>query len=146
MAFQRKDPFAGHNFAVELDGVTSTGFKECSGLERSIGVIEYREGTDPSSYKRKLPGLVSSGNITLKRGLTSDHKLWDWQEKAATGQVERHAISIILLDDRGVEQVRWNLRNAWPVKWIGPSFDAATETVGIETLELAHEGVEVAKW
>lgn len=146
MANDRRDPFVGHNFAVELDGITGTGFKECSGLECSQTAIDYREGTDSTLSKRKVPGLVNWTNITLKRGITSDRKLWEWQEKAARGKVDRRSISIILFDDAGSERMRWNVRAAWPIKWSGPSFDAASDSVAIESLELAHEGIEVDKW
>jgi hypothetical protein len=35
----------------------------------------------------------------------------------------------------------WNFRNALPVRWAGPTFDASSDSVGFETLELAHEGL-----
>jgi len=38
---------------------------------------------------------------------------------------------------------RWQLRRAWPAKWEGPSLDAKTSEVAIETLELVHEGIEL---
>ncbi len=146
MAIDRKDPLLGHNFAVELDGITGTGFKECSGLDRAQTAIDYREGTDATLAKRKIPGLVNWTNITLKRGITSDRNLWDWQSKAASGKVDRRPISIIMLSESGEELMRWNVRAAWPIKWSGPSFDAASDNVAIESLEIAHEGIEVAKW
>jgi len=62
------------------------------------------------------------------------------------GKPTRRDISIILRDDVGTERVRWNLRNAWPSKWSGPSFDATSDAIAIETLELTHEGVLVQKW
>jgi len=45
-----------------------------------------------------------------------------------------------------VEKIRWNVKNAWPSKWTGPSFDATSDALAIETLELTHEGVVVQKW
>ena len=50
----------------------------------------------------------------------------------------------MLLDRTGQERIRWNFVNAWPVKWTGPSFNAKNNDVSIETLELAHEGLERA--
>jgi phage tail-like protein len=38
--------------------------------------------------------------------------------------------------------VRWNFVNSWPCKYIGPTLNAKTADVAIETLELAHEGLE----
>ncbi len=143
---ERKDPFGGYNFAVELDGVTRMGFKQCSGLDSTSAATKYREGTDTTLAQRQLPGLLSFSNITLQRGLTDDHGLWDWRNSVATGKAIRHTISIVLRNDAGDEKIRWNIHNCWPVKWSGPSLDATTDTVAIESLELAHEGIEVQKW
>jgi phage tail-like protein len=146
MALERKDPFNGYNFAVEMDGITRMGFKQCSGLDSSTAATKYREGTDPTLAQRQLPGLLSFSNISLQRGITDDHALWDWRNTVMTGAPVRRTISIILRDDAGNERIRWNIKNCWPVKWSGPSFDATSDAVAIETLELAHEGVEVQKW
>lgn len=142
----RTDPFRGYNFKVEIDGITTTAFKECSGLDSSTGVVNYREGTDPTLAQRKLSGLSSFSNVSLRRGITSDHSLWDWRKSIASGDLQRRDLSIILMNDKGEEQIRWNLQNAWPDKWTGPSFDATSDAVSIEALELTHEGVEVQTW
>jgi phage tail-like protein len=140
------DPFRGYNFKIEIDGINSTAFKECSGLDSSTGVVTYREGTDPTLGQRKLPGLLSVSNVTLRRGISSDHSLWDWRQRVASGDLQRRDLSIILMSDAGEEQIRWNLHNAWPARWTGPGFDATSDAVAIEALELTHEGVEVQTW
>ena len=142
----RLDPYTGYNFAVELDGITRAGFRECSGLENSQNAGEYREGTDKNPSVRKLPGLVTHSDITLSRGITSDSKLWDWREKVMKGVVERHDISITLLDDGGNARITWNLFDCWPRQWTGPSLNATTDDVVVEQLVLAYERIEVDKW
>jgi phage tail-like protein len=139
----RKDPYRGYNFLVEIDGVTRGGFRECSGLDTSQDPIDYREGTD-SLTTRRLPGLVKYSNITLKWGITDDSELWDWRQSAMDGKVERKNGSIVLLDDTGAEALRWNFREGWPTKWTGPTFNATGNEVAIETLEIVHEGVSKA--
>lgn len=138
----RRDPFRSFNFAVEIDGIARAGFRECSGLDASQDPIEYREGTEGLTA-RKLPGLNKFSNITLKWGMTDDTELWDWRKKAMTGKIERKNGSIVLLDDTGAEKMRWNFREAWPTKWTGPSFNATGNEVAIETLEIAHEGLDL---
>ena len=138
----RKDPFRSFNFAVELDGITRASFRECSGLDASQDPIDYREGTEGTTA-RKLPGLNKYSNITLKWGMTDDTELWAWRKKAMTGKIERKNGSIVLLDESGEEKLRWNFREAWPTKWTGPSFNATGNEVAIETLEIAHEGLEL---
>jgi phage tail-like protein len=142
----RLDPYGGYNFAVELDGITRAGFRECSGLENSQNAGEYREGTDRNLSVRKIPGLVTHGNITLSRGVTNDSKLWEWREKALKGSVERHDISITLLDDLGQPKITWNLYECWPTSWTGPSFNATSDEIAVEQLVLSCERVEVDQW
>ena len=142
----RLDPYNGYNFSVELDGLTRAGFRDCSGLESSTTATDYREGTDRVLSVRKLPGLHTHGDVTLSRGLTADDKLWKWREKVMNGQVERHNISISLLDDVGAPRITWNLFECWPTQWTGPSFDAANDAVAVEQLVLTYERIEVDAW
>jgi len=142
----RLDPYSGYNFAVELDGITRAGFRECSGLENSQNAGEYREGTDKNLSVRKLPGLVTHSDITLSRGITADSKLWDWRQKVVKGNIERHDISITLLDNNGNAKVTWNLFDCWPRQWTGPSLNATTDDLAVEQLVLACERVEVDRW
>lgn len=143
---ERTDPYRVYNFWLEIDGINRAGFRECSGLDSTQDPIEYREGNETLTV-RKLPGLVKYSNISLKWGITDDAELWDWRKKAmdkGNDKELRKNVSIVLADDTGEEKVRWNLSNAWPTKWTGPSFNATGNEVSIETLEIAHEGVEKA--
>ena len=38
--------------------------------------------------------------------------------------------------------LRWNLINAWPQEWFGAPLDAMSRELAIETLVLAHEGLQ----
>jgi phage tail-like protein len=139
----RSDPFHGFNFLVEIDGFARFAFRECSGLDSSQAPVDYREGDEPLRV-RKLPGLNTYSPISLKRGITLDPDMWDWRRKASEGKVERRNVSIVLMDDTQKEAARWNLSDAWPSKWTGPSFNATSNEVAIESLELVHEGVAKA--
>ena len=139
----RVDPYRGYYFRIEIDGIDRGGFREASGLDSAQDPIEYREGTEPLTV-RKLPGLNKYSNISLKWGTTDDASLWEWRKKCIDGKVERKNGSVILINDAGEEKTRWNFREAWPTKWTGPSFNATGNEVAIETLEIAHEGVEKA--
>ncbi|WP_329311146.1 phage tail protein [Streptomyces sp. NBC_01262] len=142
----RIDPYFGYNFSVELDGITRAGFRECSGLESSQNAAEYREGTDANLAPRKIPGLNTYGDITLSRGLTNDSKLWEWRQKVMKGTVERHNVSITLLDQQGSPRVTWNLFECWPKSWSGPTLNATSDEIAVEQLTLACERIEVDQW
>ncbi|MCL4870822.1 MAG: phage tail protein [Anaerolineae bacterium] len=138
---QVTDPFGNFNFLVEIDGITRAAFQEVSGFDSTIDVIEHREGGE-NTTPRKLPGMTKYSNLTLKWGITDDVDLYTWHRQIVQGQIERRNGSIVLLDRAGQEVARWNFFRAWPTKYDGPDLNAEGNDVAIETLELAHEGVE----
>ena len=141
---QRDDPFKAFNFLVEVDGIGQAGFSEVGGLESETAVIEYRVGGEKVNTVRKLPGLTRFGNIVLRRGVTQDADLWNWRKSIVDGEIDRRNGSIVLLDDKRTEVVRWQFRNGWICKWEGPRLNAKAIEVAIETIEIAHEGLERA--
>ena len=142
----RKDPFVNFNFLVEIDGIVRAAFHEASGLDSTIGVIEYREGGD-NITNRKYPAQLKFSNVTLKWGMSDDTDLYDWHLQWVTGDpaAQRKTGSIVLQDRQGkTELARWNFVNAWPCHYTAPSLNAEGNDIAIETLELAHEGVQRA--
>jgi phage tail-like protein len=133
-------PFLTFNFAVEIEGLLVGGFTEVTGLEGDIGVEEYREG-GVNDHVHKLAGPASHANLVLRHGLTSLSTLWAWYHDTAQGVIQRRNGTIMLLSPRQVPVMWWNFRNALPVRWTGPTFNAASDEVGTESLELAHEGL-----
>src|SRR5262249_36197001 len=93
---------------------------------------------------RKLPGQTKHSNLTLKRGQTIDIQLWIWYEDVMTGRTIniRRNISIIQLDMAGQETMRWNLFQAFPVKYTAAAFNAHDNNPPIETTRVAYERIE----
>jgi phage tail-like protein len=144
MARRDTDPFASFNFSLEIDGITKAGFSEVTGLNAEVNIIEYRDGKDGNT-PRKLPGLFKQGNITLKRGVIQDAEMFKWFKTGMDGDIDRkQSISIVLLDEKRTEKVRWNLSQAWPSKYIGADMKANANEIAIESLEICHEGMERA--
>jgi phage tail-like protein len=138
---QRNDPYKAFNFVVEIDGIARAAFSEVSGLESETAVIEYRAGSE--GLTRKLPGLTKYANIVLRYGITQDRELWDWRKNIVAGIPDRRNGTIKLLDDQRNEVARWNFRDGWISKWQGPALNARSNDVAIETIEIAHEGLEL---
>lgn len=140
---QRTDPFLSNRFrvALEIDGITEAGFTECSGLVVEIEIEERREG-GVNDRIHKLRRGAKYPNIILKRGLTASDYLWKWHQEfvSGSGRTAKN-LSVVLLDRGGSEQWRWNITDAYPVKWTGPDLKADGNAVAIETLELAHHGL-----
>lgn len=144
------DPFATFKFHVEVEGITEAAFSECSGLEMSTEVFEYREG-GLNEYSHKFPGRTKISNITLKRGFATSNVLFDWYKQmekdindpSGTGFDFRQVTITLYSSADQDRKVRWMLENAFPVKWAGPSFKTDEAAVAVETLEFAHHGITV---
>jgi phage tail-like protein len=137
--------YRAFQFMVEIDGISQARFQEVGGLDATTDVIEYREGGDMLG-SRKLPGQTKHSNLSLKRGYTDDVQLWRWYEDVMTGRTERirKNISVVQLDMAGQEKMRWNLFEAFPVKYTAASYNAKGNDLAIETLEIAYERMELA--
>jgi phage tail-like protein len=100
----------------------------------------YREG-GVNDFVHHLPRQTTHANLVLKHGLTAVSALWNWYYNVTQGVIERKNGAIMLLDNQLTPLVWWNFRNAFPVKWAGPSFNAADTAIAFETIELVHEGM-----
>jgi phage tail-like protein len=136
----RNDPYRQFRFRVEIDGITQAGFSECKMEGSSTEIIEYREGADPT-HCRKLSGLTKYGNITLKWGVTDSTELWTWYQTIIQMGVSgnRKNMSITLVDEAGADKTRWEIVEAWPVKFDPPDFNAKLNEVAIELMEITCE-------
>jgi phage tail-like protein len=136
------DPYRSYNFKLLIGNVTEGHFTEVSGLGVKVERISYREAGS-NSIVRAIPGRVTYAAVTLRFGLTSSADLWAWLMAAVEGRVSRRNVSIVMLDSAGSGEVlRWNLVNAWPQEWYGAPLDAMSQELAIETLVLAHEGLQ----
>lgn len=137
-------PYGSFRFKLEVDGIALGHFKSCSGLKHEIEVLEFQEG-GVNEFKHKLVGQGSYPNITLKMGFVSNGLAEDWHYEYATADAKkgkRKTVRIYLLDDAATTVVgQWTLKDAWPVKWEGPEFDASGDNLAVETLEIAHHGI-----
>jgi phage tail-like protein len=128
-----------HNFAVEIDGSIVAKFTECSGLAVTVSVDKYEEGGD-NGVTLKFQGRTDYTNIVLKSGVAESTDLFDWMLKIIRGEYSRKNVSIRVLAADLSEIRSWQFTGAFPVKWTGPSLQSSSNSMAIETLELAHEG------
>ena len=127
--------------AITFDGMPTAYFRSVSGLKVETEVIEFREGGTGDVHK--LPGRVKYTNLVLKQGFSGAGELQKWAFRIAAGQFEHKNATIVISDQKAHVVARYTLANAWPTKWEGPDFDASSNEVAIETIEIAHEGLRL---
>lgn len=141
----RKDPYGNYRFRVEIDGIIKAGFKEVEGLNVTVDVVDYREGSEPTTNPHLLPGLSHYGPLILRYGVTQDcQEMWGWMEKVLAGHMDsaRRSMSVIILDSEGNDVVRYNLVEAWPSGWSLGKLDSVGRSMAIEELVIQYEGLD----
>lgn len=84
-----------------------------------------------------LDATVDGGppSIVLRRALTQATELYDWRQKG-----DARVVTIEQLGSAGGPVVNtWRLVNARPLKWTGPTFNAAANDIATEELELTFD-------
>ncbi len=156
MALPRIDPLPAFNFLIALLDTSSTfsaiksgvmglalgGFSECSGLESTLETIDYLEGGINDRVHR-FPTRFNYTNIILKRGVGFSEDLWLWHQEFVEGKGKRRDGLIILQNEMKIPIKIWTFSRGLPIKWSGPTFNATASEISIETLEIAHEKLEL---
>jgi phage tail-like protein len=150
------DPFTVFNFEVDLtiDNASSLGmastlcdmeFAEVDGLEMTMEPKTVREGGNNTRLIH-LPGPVTYGTLTLKRGMTKNLDIWIWFVAVADG-TRRNAYASGVIRQNGrdpaVTNVSYELYGCLPVKVKAPSLNAKDGVVAIEELQIAYTTMTV---
>ena len=145
-------PPVGFYFRVVFDGITGdaskeadANFQEVSGLTVEVETEKYQEG-GVNDYQHPLPKPVKYPNLVLKRGLLIDSKLVDWLKDATENFIiEPKNLTVDLLNGDGEPLMSWAVTNAWPVKWDISGFNAQSDDIVAETIELTYQKFRVTK-
>jgi phage tail-like protein len=138
----REDPLVGFHFAIDVQGVIKGYFTEVSGLGSESEIAEQKVVNEKGvQVVLKVPGRVKWGDITLKRGLTSNIDLWNWRKMVEDGNVKaaRKNGSIIMFDQSLKAVAQWDFKNAWPSKISGPSVKSDDNALTMEEMTIVHE-------
>jgi phage tail-like protein len=138
------DPAPEFRFYVEIDGLMEGAFVECSGMKAERDVLPYREG-GVNTYVHKLPGRISYGDITLRKGVMFSIELWEWFTKGMeNGKVKRRDFTIFQHSSYFNMPSRWyHVRNAYPVAWEASSLRTDSNQFAMESLTLTFETIEL---
>jgi len=143
MADDRKDPLTSFLFGLKiadlgLDHKDGTAFfKSVSGLSVETEVQDFPEG-GITTFQRKIVTMRKFKPIVLKQGFTGDRKLWDWRMKPRRVDGTIYQLGV---DMKPI--CRWEFKRGYPSKYDGPELDASKSDLAIESIEIAHEGIEM---
>ena len=127
---------AAFRFVVNVDGIDLGAFTECTLPTIEWEIEEVKEG-GLNIYTHQLPGRRKSAKITLKNGIGVANFVLTWYAKALNESIDRHKVTITLLDSMLIPKMVLHIEGAYPVKWTGPNLKSDDNTIAIQTLELA---------
>lgn len=135
-----------NRFYVEIDSSIAASFAECTGLGAQIQKNVYHEG-GVNDQQRVYLSHTTFDDVTLKRGITDNPGFWNWinevfSEGSATS---RRNVNILVFNQAGETMMSWTLIGAIPVGWKTPTLQADGNSVAIEEITLAYEGIKVGK-
>ena len=135
------------------------GFATVEGLD-AINTLEPLDEGGDNLNQLRFYSRATYPKIVMKRGVTFNTDIWDWQNQVALGgRKTRKSGTIVLLDQKKLFDVgaialpfehfpvaAWTFHNALPSKLTGPVLDAREGTgpgaVAIEALEMQPERIE----
>lgn len=143
-------PLASFYFRVEFESISGQiSFQEVTGLEETAEVLEYRDGTSNLLITQKRAGLMKSSTVKMKRGIfESQTELVELFDQLQAGSYHPGIDSLLnimvsLMDETGEDIISWNIYNAFPIKFSGPTLKSDSKEVAIESIEFAHEGITI---
>jgi phage tail-like protein len=146
-------PFTAFRFEVVLDldqptaGLASplcdAAFAECDGLEMTMEP-KIIESANVTNRQQRVIGPMKYGQITLKRGMTSNLQLWQWFTQTRPGSVLTAHGQITMWDSDGTPAIQFTLQGCLPVKMRAPSLNAREGLVAIEELGLVCEQFSIS--
>jgi len=148
--FQGQWAHATFHFRVTIDG-EQMSFQKAEGLTGGeADVIEYRHGDSEVFTTIKRLGLIKTPELTFSRGMFTDGdellELFNraYEKDYYSTEDSRMDIIVELLDEEGDPQMVWNVGNAIVTKLTGPTLDAQTSEIAIETISFVCESIETS--
>jgi phage tail-like protein len=138
-------PLPVYNYRVSVENI-AIGFSEVSGLTVEYQAVTYKHGLSFLSGDKIIPGMRQPVRLTMKRGImTGSGFLADWfrDAHANTFSSAKKDILVDLCDESGNTVIRWKVRGALPVKLNAPAFDAKSNEVAVESLELVAHDIQI---
>jgi phage tail-like protein len=138
-------PLPAYNYRVTV-GDSAMGFSEVSGLNIAYEPVTYKHGLSFVMGVKIIPGMRQPIKLTMKKGVVKEKDfLSKWLQEAYADPFKavKKDILVDLCDESGKAVIRWKVLGALPTKLDAPAFNAASNEVAVEALELVAHDIQV---
>ncbi|MGV7961691.1 phage tail protein [Photorhabdus tasmaniensis] len=127
--------FLFNNIPSPLD----IAFQRISGLSRELQTSQHSQGGE-NARNTWLAEKIQHGSLMLERGVMTVTPLTLMFDRVLRGEKAVYAdVVIMLLNENSLPVASWTLSNALPVRWSTGDFDANSNTVLVNSLELRYQ-------
>jgi len=130
-------------FKLMLQGKEGAGlFTEATGGGSENAVIEQKVAMPNGSVViKKIPGNLKFNDLTLKRGVDPDMKLWQWRQQVIDGKFKEARCNgtLQMLDSQMQPVATYSFENGWPSKYTPASMNASQDQAAVEEITIAVE-------
>ncbi|RAX01818.1 MULTISPECIES: phage tail protein [unclassified Photorhabdus] len=127
--------FLFNNIPSPLD----IAFQRISGLSRELQTSQHSQGGE-NARNVWLAEKIQHGSLILERGVMTVTPLTLVFDHVLRGEKAVYAdVVIMLLNENALPVASWTLSNALPVRWSTGDFDANSNTVLVNSLELRYQ-------
>lgn len=144
-------PLLGYRFGVFIFALgvipnpVDFRFKRVSGLSSTISTSIVEEGGQ-NLYSHRLPDKVQYQNLVLERGMPISSPLaHEFNIAMSMFKFAPSNVLVSLLDESAIPLANWLFFKAYPVDWKISDLDADSNSVVVETLELAYQRMQVIR-
>ncbi|MEM8962008.1 MAG: phage tail protein [Acidobacteriota bacterium] len=139
---KRSYPLPVYNYRVVVEGETMS-FSRVTGIKLAYDTVTYRHGLSFLEGERMQTfDFDSFFSVTFERGMAlgaTPLVLYAWMRAK-----ESRGVEVSLCDEKGESVITWKIAHAVAVKLEAPTFDASSNEVAIERLELQVRGLSIA--
>jgi phage tail-like protein len=120
-------------------------FQKVSGLSAEVTTETIDEGGQ-NLYSHQLPKRVSYSNLVLERGMAIASPLQlEFNTAFSLFKFAPSSVMVTLFTERNIPLAGWFFTKAYPVKWSTSELDATSNTVLIDTMELAYTRFQIIR-
>lgn len=133
-------------YKINFSDTTSSEITKIEGIKLEADVVELKTNSVLGQYTRKkLPGRMKSGTITLTRPVDGNTLFSKWFEGiVSTGLNSKWQKSgtLQLIGPNQQAAAVFSFTNAWPSSWSAGQLDPNNPDAHVEQIELALNGLE----
>ena len=152
--FADREPIVSHRFGVffltggMLPNPIDLRFQRVSGISTEVQLETINEGGQ-NLYTHRIPNKVSYNNLVLERGYIASEipSPLNIAFNTAFSFFKFHPSNVLvtMFNESGVPVGGWLFQKAYPVKWSVSDLDAQSNTVAVDTMELAYTRFQILR-